>query len=73
MINFKRLAITDLKIDIPRLAKKKVLKEALETSGACLQHGGRHVAPGCSQLSCGQGEGRAFADSIMVDGGADWQ
>ena len=35
VINFKRLAITDLKVDIPRLAKKKVLKEALETSGAC--------------------------------------
>ena len=35
MINFKRLALTDLKIDIPRLAKKKVLREALETSGAC--------------------------------------
>lgn len=34
VINFKRLAITDLKVDIPRLAKKKVLKEALATSGA---------------------------------------
>ncbi len=34
VINFKRLALTDLKIDIPRLAKKKVLREALETSGA---------------------------------------
>lgn len=30
MINFKRLAITDLKVDIPRLAKKSVLKKALE-------------------------------------------
>jgi len=28
--NFKRLAITDYKIDIPRLAKKSVLKKALE-------------------------------------------
>lgn len=34
VINFKRLAITDLKVDIPRLAKKSVLKEALATSGA---------------------------------------
>lgn len=33
VINFKRLALTDLKVDIPRLAKKKVLKEALATSG----------------------------------------
>ncbi len=29
-INFKRLSITDLKVDIPRLAKKAVLKKALE-------------------------------------------
>eukprot|EP00890_Picochlorum_soloecismus_P005604 jgi/Picsp_1/6044/NSC_03398-R1_ribosomal protein l14 component of cytosolic 80s ribosome and 60s large subunit len=29
-INFKRLAITDYKVDIPRLAKKSVLKKALE-------------------------------------------
>ena len=33
VINFKRLAITDLKVNIPRLAKKSVLKEALATSG----------------------------------------
>eukprot|EP01023_Acetabularia_acetabulum_P062628 TRINITY_DN7739_c0_g1_i1.p2 TRINITY_DN7739_c0_g1~~TRINITY_DN7739_c0_g1_i1.p2 ORF type:complete len:133 (+),score=23.24 TRINITY_DN7739_c0_g1_i1:352-750(+) len=31
-INFKRLALTDLKIDIPRLAKKKVLREAFESA-----------------------------------------
>lgn len=30
MVNFKRLAITDFKVDIPRLAKKSVLKKALE-------------------------------------------
>ena len=29
-INFKRLVITDYKVDIPRLAKKAVLKKALE-------------------------------------------
>ena len=28
-MNFKRLALTDFKIDIPRLAKKPVLKKAL--------------------------------------------
>ncbi|GAB4822502.1 hypothetical protein N2152v2_009548 [Parachlorella kessleri] len=28
--NFKRLAITDFKVEIPRLAKKSVLKKALE-------------------------------------------
>lgn len=32
MINFKRLALTDYKIAIPRSCKKKVLKEALEKS-----------------------------------------
>ena len=36
MINFKRLALTPYKVDIPRLAKKKVLKAALEESGAGL-------------------------------------
>lgn len=35
-INFKRLVLTDFKIDIPRLAKKKVLSAALEESGALL-------------------------------------
>ncbi|DBA91982.1 hypothetical protein WJX79_002285 [Trebouxia sp. C0005] len=30
--NFKRLQLTDLKIDIPKLAKKKALKEALESN-----------------------------------------
>ena len=46
VINFKRLALTDLKIDIPRLAKKKVLKEALETSGAPITH--LRATPGLS-------------------------
>lgn len=33
VINFKRLALTDIKIDIPRIAKKKVLKEAYDSEG----------------------------------------
>ena len=40
-MNFKRLVLTDFKIDIPRLAKKKVLTAALEESGVppcCLQN-----------------------------------
>ena len=41
MVTFKRLALTDFKIDIPRLAKKKVLTAALEDSGA----GPLHVLP----------------------------
>ncbi len=36
MVNFKRMALTDFKIDIPRLAKKKVLTAALEESGTPL-------------------------------------
>jgi hypothetical protein len=36
IINFKRLVLTDFKIDIPRLAKKKVLSAALEESGEYL-------------------------------------
>ena len=39
MVNFKRMVLTDFKIDIPRLAKKKVLTAALEESGEnCIYH-----------------------------------
>lgn len=31
--NFKRLALTDLKVEIPRLASKKVLTEAFTSAG----------------------------------------
>jgi large subunit ribosomal protein L14e len=31
-MNFKRLVVTDFKVDIPRLAKKATLKKALEES-----------------------------------------
>lgn len=33
MISFKRLALTDFTIDIPRLAKKSVLAKALQEAG----------------------------------------
>lgn len=33
VMNFKRLALTDHKLDVPRLAKKKAIKKALETNG----------------------------------------
>jgi large subunit ribosomal protein L14e len=36
MENFKRLTLTDLKIDIPRLANKKTLKAALDAAGESL-------------------------------------
>ena len=36
-MNFKRLALTDHKLDVPRLAKKKAIKKALETNGEQLQ------------------------------------
>eukprot|EP00879_Flechtneria_rotunda_P000107 GHRR01000161.1.p1 GENE.GHRR01000161.1~~GHRR01000161.1.p1 ORF type:complete len:133 (+),score=49.63 GHRR01000161.1:69-467(+) len=32
VVNFKRLTLTDLKVDIPRLASKKVLTEALNSA-----------------------------------------
>lgn len=44
VISFKRLAITDYTVDIPRLAKKAVLKKALEEAGAWLSRG---VRAGC--------------------------
>ena len=31
--NFKRLSMTDIKVDIPRLAKKSVVKKAFEEAG----------------------------------------
>ncbi len=33
--NFKRLALTDMKVEIPRLAKKSVLIAKLNEAGAC--------------------------------------
>ena len=55
MVTFKRLALTDFKIDIPRLARKKVLTAALEDSGAESQ---LHLLSSCTaalpcpELSC---------------------
>ncbi len=34
VVNFKRLTLTSLKIDIPRLAKKSVIKAKFAESGA---------------------------------------
>lgn len=36
VMNFKRLAITDFKVDIPRLAKKAVLQKAIDDAGELL-------------------------------------
>ena len=48
VMNFKRLALTDHKLDVPRLAKKKAIKEALETNGEQLQtcRAGAHLRQG---------------------------
>ena len=55
-INFKRLALTDYKVDIPRQAKKTVLKSALEESGGALPvhvaHDGCTVFPVHGVLTC---------------------
>jgi hypothetical protein len=49
VVSFKRMALTDLKVEIPRLAKKKVLKEALDSSGNwnCLQDAQQDVSRLC--------------------------
>lgn len=52
MVTFKRLALTDFKIDIPRLAKKKVLTAALEDSGAELLHAQLPCALPWPESSC---------------------
>ena len=44
VVSFKRLALTDYTVDIPRLAKKAVLKKALEEAGARLGTEGRRGA-----------------------------
>ena len=36
VISFRRLALTDLKIDVPRLAAKKVLTKAFTDEGKCV-------------------------------------
>lgn len=35
-INFKRLSLTDIKIDIPRIPKKKTLIAAMEEAGTII-------------------------------------
>lgn len=35
VVNFKRLTLTDFKLEIPRLASKKVVTEAFSSSGEC--------------------------------------
>lgn len=52
MENFKRLAITDLKVEIPRLAKKSVLKKALEDAGE-LEAGHCFICLAVHFLACG--------------------
>lgn len=34
-MNFKRLSLTDIKIDIKRVPRKKTLIEAMEKAGEC--------------------------------------
>ena len=46
VISFKRLALTDFTVEMPRLAKKSVLKKALEDAGACV---GRVLCVGDSE------------------------
>jgi large subunit ribosomal protein L14e len=35
-VNFKRLSLTDIKIEIPRMPKKKQLIDAIEAAGKLL-------------------------------------
>jgi ribosomal protein L14E/L6E/L27E len=39
VVNFKRLTLTDFKLEIPRLASKKVVTEAFSSSGECRSTG----------------------------------
>ena len=56
VINFKRLVLTDFKVDIPRLAKKKVLKAALDESGKRLAAAGLQLVIGIQAVViCGVG------------------
>lgn len=64
VMNFKRLALTDLKVDIPRLAKKKVLSEALSTSGGCAVVAVASVV--CTGCTCATGCGEAASASWNV-------
>ena len=44
IVNFKRLSLTDLKVDIPRLASKKVLTAKLAESGELYNYSARVFA-----------------------------
>jgi len=45
IMSFKRLSLTDLKVDIPRLASKKVLKAKIAESGELEMEGARLIQP----------------------------
>lgn len=47
VVSFKRLALTDYTVDIPRLAKKAVLKKALEEAGAWAWRGAAVCCGAC--------------------------
>lgn len=52
VINFKQLAVTPLKIEIPRIAKKKVLSAAWKEAGELVSSGGpRRLVSRCRRDS----------------------
>ena len=66
VMNFKRLALTDHKLDVPRLAKKKAIIKALETNGEQLQTC-RASAPlqQGALMPCHRVGGRTFSQALQ--------
>lgn len=70
VIGFKRLQLTDLKVEIPRLASKKVLVEAFNSAGAKCNRpsASNRCISGldCSRLECSTGSCRGVGSSNSV-------
>lgn len=58
-INYKRLSLTDIVVEIPKCPKKSDLKEALKAAGTCAEHTVSHHCPGLSHHASPRGLGRS--------------
>jgi hypothetical protein len=77
VISFKRLALTDFTVDIPRLAKKSVLAKAVQEAGesprqvlqADAGSGGFRAVVGCTCLRPAMPANSRCSSAALVSGG----
>lgn len=70
VVSFKRMALTDLTVEIPRLAKKAVLKKAIEEAGERTSAGAWRGREGGRERVCVGGRHNAAAVALCRCTGA---